>query len=483
VDVQAVTDQDVADEKRKSKKRKQERADAKDDKIPMDAVEFPGIDTAGSDVSARVVGDGNHQNLSPTDSFGDVEMATKVLSRSDSESITVESHREFRDTVNALRYSSTTVLQGDSVPAFDSASERLHQDSGCVSEVDNDSNPGMERNVDECESHGSCEIGESALLRTISSNVGSPHANDRECSDDDDYSPGNLPVLPSVDSFGGATASFEGVWGEAPSVSYSSGILGLGMQQHFNGSDGMDPSSFQSSDDEGSDCENIDSCRKALFRTDPMDDGIAVGEQEMSVRSRDTASSEDERKEEMDASRNSDVPSLEQAPSTDSYGNYCEYITPPNLHLPIAMTKRESFATAASEYTYDDDSTGDNVCPICLSGYKKGDMLVVSKHCTHCFHKDCILEWLDKHDECPICRVNMVTNLELSRAATSLVGKTRMYRAVATMAPSGIARYRTQQSPSSVVSGPSPLGATVRSRSAAATRTPPRGYQNPRAFS
>jgi Ring finger domain len=111
-------------------------------------------------------------------------------------------------------------------------------------------------------------------------------------------------------------------------------------------------------------------------------------------------------------------------------------------------TEDESFTTVTSEYAYDvDDSTSeDNVCPICLSGYEKGDTIFVSKHCTHCFHKDCILEWLEKHDDCPICRVNMVTESEMSRAATSLVGEMRMYRAVASMQTSSpsptIQRYQ-----------------------------------------
>ena len=35
-----------------------------------------------------------------------------------------------------------------------------------------------------------------------------------------------------------------------------------------------------------------------------------------------------------------------------------------------------------------------------------GDTLIVSKHCSHLFHKECILEWLEKRDECPICRVD-----------------------------------------------------------------------------
>lgn len=28
--------------------------------------------------------------------------------------------------------------------------------------------------------------------------------------------------------------------------------------------------------------------------------------------------------------------------------------------------------------------------------------------CNHCFHENCILQWLQNHDECPLCRVNMM---------------------------------------------------------------------------
>ena len=95
--------------------------------------------------------------------------------------------------------------------------------------------------------------------------------------------------------------------------------------------------------------------------------------------------------------------------------------TNPNERLEDALShdpgiaSRQSITTVASEYTYDDDSTvtsGDIVCPICLCGYKKGDTLVVAKHCTHMYHKDCIFEWLDKRTDCPVCRKDMVTASE-----------------------------------------------------------------------
>lgn len=66
----------------------------------------------------------------------------------------------------------------------------------------------------------------------------------------------------------------------------------------------------------------------------------------------------------------------------------------------------------------------EHVCPICLGSYEEGTMLFVSKECSHIFHSECILEWLTKHEDCPICRVKMVTEDEMVKAAMALVNKT-----------------------------------------------------------
>ena len=66
----------------------------------------------------------------------------------------------------------------------------------------------------------------------------------------------------------------------------------------------------------------------------------------------------------------------------------------------------------------------EHVCPICLGSYEKGNMLFVSKQCAHIFHVDCILEWLTKNEDCPICREKMVTEDEMVKAAMELVNKT-----------------------------------------------------------
>lgn len=48
----------------------------------------------------------------------------------------------------------------------------------------------------------------------------------------------------------------------------------------------------------------------------------------------------------------------------------------------------------------------DTVCPICLSDYKPKDTLRTIPACQHCFHADCIDEWLRLNAACPVCRNN-----------------------------------------------------------------------------
>ncbi|KAL7563624.1 hypothetical protein ACA910_013364 [Epithemia clementina (nom. ined.)] len=55
----------------------------------------------------------------------------------------------------------------------------------------------------------------------------------------------------------------------------------------------------------------------------------------------------------------------------------------------------------------DDEQDG---CVICLNQYEEGEIIAWShnKKCEHLFHHQCIMEWLLKHDECPICRNNFM---------------------------------------------------------------------------
>lgn len=52
-----------------------------------------------------------------------------------------------------------------------------------------------------------------------------------------------------------------------------------------------------------------------------------------------------------------------------------------------------------------------DACPICLVEYEEGDVLCWSQSgkCIHAFHKQCMVEWLLRNEECPLCRHNYLS--------------------------------------------------------------------------
>lgn len=57
-----------------------------------------------------------------------------------------------------------------------------------------------------------------------------------------------------------------------------------------------------------------------------------------------------------------------------------------------------------------DEHDAPPTCAICLSEYRIGEVIGHSHNskCKHAFHKPCILDWLDDHDDCPCCRNNYI---------------------------------------------------------------------------
>jgi hypothetical protein len=70
--------------------------------------------------------------------------------------------------------------------------------------------------------------------------------------------------------------------------------------------------------------------------------------------------------------------------------------------------EQEEGMEAAATQEGGDDGGGGISCTICLVEYEEGDKISFSHNpkCTHHFHKDCAMEWLKDHDECPCCRSN-----------------------------------------------------------------------------
>jgi len=73
----------------------------------------------------------------------------------------------------------------------------------------------------------------------------------------------------------------------------------------------------------------------------------------------------------------------------------------------------QSFRSLSSTISHNVDSKNSTLelyspqsCSICLEYYREGEEICWSrnKKCAHAFHLDCMLDWLQKHDDCPLCR-------------------------------------------------------------------------------
>lgn len=66
-------------------------------------------------------------------------------------------------------------------------------------------------------------------------------------------------------------------------------------------------------------------------------------------------------------------------------------------------------------------------CSICLSEYDVGDKVILGSACSHMFHYDCCMQWVDKGNEhCPYCRKYMITPVEFYQTAVEVVGEPRV---------------------------------------------------------
>jgi len=105
-------------------------------------------------------------------------------------------------------------------------------------------------------------------------------------------------------------------------------------------------------------------------------------------------------------------------------------------------TDAKSLSSNISYFSYEDISIASEeseMCAICLCPYEEGDIRIFSKRCSHAFHKECILEWLVKsHNECPCCRIDMVTKSEIEETSASLIGTERLAQALAVVNVSGM---------------------------------------------
>mmetsp|Transcript_16978 Transcript_16978/g.23300 ORF Transcript_16978/g.23300 Transcript_16978/m.23300 type:complete len:290 (-) Transcript_16978:311-1180(-) len=79
----------------------------------------------------------------------------------------------------------------------------------------------------------------------------------------------------------------------------------------------------------------------------------------------------------------------------------------------------------AANTTTEEEGYNESTCAICINDYGQEDIVMHGTSCQHIFHKECLLEWLDKHDVCPTCRKDMMTSDEFKNAAKSVLNAER----------------------------------------------------------
>lgn len=50
------------------------------------------------------------------------------------------------------------------------------------------------------------------------------------------------------------------------------------------------------------------------------------------------------------------------------------------------------------------EGPNDVTCTICLADYAPNETIRFMPECKHCFHVECIDEWLSINNKCPVCR-------------------------------------------------------------------------------
>ena len=58
-------------------------------------------------------------------------------------------------------------------------------------------------------------------------------------------------------------------------------------------------------------------------------------------------------------------------------------------------------------------SVVNNSCIICLENFiseKQNDLTIMILECNHIFHETCLIKWLKDHNNCPLCRIDLLSN-------------------------------------------------------------------------
>ncbi|XP_073291095.1 RING-H2 finger protein ATL66-like [Primulina huaijiensis] len=86
---------------------------------------------------------------------------------------------------------------------------------------------------------------------------------------------------------------------------------------------------------------------------------------------------------------------------------------PPPLPVPrgLDLTSINSLQILLYKSTGSDVDAGkitETECCICIGPFKEGDKMKMLPECKHCFHSECVDEWLNAQSSCPLCRASLV---------------------------------------------------------------------------
>mmetsp|Transcript_6915 Transcript_6915/g.9938 ORF Transcript_6915/g.9938 Transcript_6915/m.9938 type:complete len:285 (-) Transcript_6915:421-1275(-) len=81
----------------------------------------------------------------------------------------------------------------------------------------------------------------------------------------------------------------------------------------------------------------------------------------------------------------------------------------------VTKKAKQSITASSNDDTTNLDETQESPsqCPICIEEFQKGDKVSWGRNmrsCRHVYHTECITEWLRLHNECPCCRMAMITD-------------------------------------------------------------------------
>jgi len=68
----------------------------------------------------------------------------------------------------------------------------------------------------------------------------------------------------------------------------------------------------------------------------------------------------------------------------------------------------EDIAASPAPTVNEEEDLGE-VCAICLEPFQRDEMVMEGLECHHEYHRTCMMEWLHKHNDCPVCRERMWT--------------------------------------------------------------------------